>query len=154
MNATTLIRPATEADFPQLLAVQVASIQSLSQTYRAEEIEAWVHYIEREGPNRYAHLKSAVAESSSGSIQAFVSWSSKEDQGKIDFLFTLPEYQSQAIGSKLLAHAENKLQVKTIQVRATLNARKFYENRGYSFIELTTSRAGFAIALVEKNLEL
>jgi predicted N-acetyltransferase YhbS len=145
------IRPATSADFPELLAIQIASIKSLSRTYQPDEISGWIDYIQAEGADRYARHKSAVAEDDSGQIQAFVSWSIEETVGKVDCLFTLPAQQSQGIGKHLLQHAEHELNTQKVRIRTTLGARKFYERHGYSFVEFTTARAGFAIAVVEKS---
>ncbi|HEX8762550.1 MAG TPA: GNAT family N-acetyltransferase [Candidatus Saccharimonadales bacterium] len=149
-----MIRPAAPKEFPALLDVQIACIRDLTTTYTQEEINSWVGYLEKEGAGRYAAFNNHVFVDETDHIAGFVSWSEKpqERTAAIECLYTLKEQQGKGIGKLLLQTAEASLPESTaVYVRSTLNARPFYEKQGYHYIENTTSRAGFKVALLEKN---
>lgn len=149
-----MIKPATPEEFPQLLDIQVNCIRDLTETYATEEINSWVGYLEHQGSDRYEAYENRVYTEDDNHIAGFVSWSQNESENTaaIECLYTLREYRGQGIGKLLLAEAERAIpQSATIAVRSTLNARSFYEQRGYRYIQAATSRAGFKIALLEKT---
>lgn len=151
-----MIRTAMPEEFPQLLNMQISCIRDLTETYTAEEINNWIGYLERQGKNRYEEYENRVYTDDDNHIAGFVSWSQNESEStaSLECLYTLKEYRGQGIGKLLLAEAEREIsQSVTIAVRSTLNARSFYEQQSYHYIQDATSRAGFKIALLEKANE-
>lgn len=150
-----MIRPISLKELPRLLEIQVACVRGLTQTYTSEEMEAWIGYIEREGPERYAKYQNRGFFDEADCLVGFVSWSQSDQENSvaIDCLYVLNEHRQHGIGWQLLQDVEaNLAHGTTMHVRATLNAQPFYERHGYIFIEGSISRAGFAIALLEKRL--
>lgn len=139
-------------DFEQLLEIQLDSIAELTETYSIEELQAWASYIKTETAHRYAKFKNLGYVDKNNNFIAFVSWTEQDNSANIECLYTQAPYRGQQIGKLLLQEAENNLKNKTVHIRSTLNARSFYEKNGYNFISFDKSRAGFKIALLEKQL--
>lgn len=149
-----MIRPALTEEFPQLLEIQIGCTSGLTKTYKADEIKAWTEYLKREGADRYATYNNRVFVDDADTIAGFVSWSTDESEqsAAIECLYKLAAYQGKGIGSLLLKEAEDSIPDGTIiHVRSTLSARQFYERNGYVHTGDAVSRAGFAIALLEKQ---
>lgn len=148
------LREATSSkDFEQLLDIQLSSIAGLAETYSAEELQAWIGYIKIETAHRYAKFKNLGYVDKNNNFVAFVSWTEQENSANIECLYTQAPYRGQQIGKFLLQEAEANLHNKRIHIRSTLNAKSFYERNGYSFTNFDVSRAGFRIALLEKQLQ-
>ena len=151
-----MIRPVAPEEFPRLLEIQINCIHDLTETYSTEEINSWVGYLEHQGAERYASFENRVFIDEDERIASFVSWSQNESENTaaIECLYTLKEYRGKGIGKLLLAEAEREIpRSAPIAVRSTLNARSFYEQQGYHYVQDATSRAGFKIALLEKTNE-
>lgn len=149
-----MISPASTKELPQLLDIQISCIRDLTETYKPEEINSWIGYLERQGADRYEEYENYVYTDDYNRIAGFVSWSQNESENtaSIECLYALKDYRGQGIGRLLLAEAERAISRNTtIAVRSTLNARSFYEQQGYRYIQDATSRAGFKIALLEKT---
>lgn len=148
-----MTREALPQEYPELLDIQLACIQGLTHTYSQNTIDTWASYIENEGPGRYANYTTYIFADSDTEIAGFVSWS-RETSGPdaaIECLYVPEGHQGKGIGGLLLGTAEANLRDATIHVRSTLNARPFYEHNGYNYRGSAVSRAGFVIALLEKN---
>ena len=150
-----MIRPAAAVEFPRLLAIQLACISELGKGYTSAEIQAWISYLKQEGANRYKAYENDVFTNQRDEVVAFVSWSQERRKrtAAIECLYTLRENRGQGTGRLLLREAELHLISNTIiHVRSTLNARRFYEYNGYSYMGDAASRAGLAISLLEKKI--
>jgi GNAT superfamily N-acetyltransferase len=149
-----MIHAATSRDFPQLLDLQVACISGLGDTYSDKEIDAWITYIKREGVSRYTPYSTRIL-TADERIIGFVSWSTNKTEGTtaIECLYIAKMHQGKGLGRRLLQDVESILPKDTrISVRSTLNARPFYESNKFRHIEDTSSRAGFSISILEKQL--
>jgi ribosomal protein S18 acetylase RimI-like enzyme len=146
-------REASEADFGRMLDVQLASIAMLTDTYSKQELEKWKSVLITEGGKRFAEMNSIVCEGDE-KMMGFVSWVIDDNLAKIRCLYVLPEFVRRGIGSELLKQTEKEISKGgglPIRVKASLNARAFYERYGYKFIEPGKSRAGFDVAMMEKS---
>ena len=151
---TVLIHPATSKDFPALLELQVTCISGLNATYTAEEIRNWINYLKSEGASRYA-LYNNLVWARKGKVYGFVSWSRNDasQEATIECLYRRQDLHGGGIGGQLLQAAEVQLPPKTmVYVRSTLNARSFYEHKGYAYVENVVSRSGFSAVLLQKYL--
>jgi len=146
----TVIRPNTPEELDQLLAIQVACIQDLTDTYTPVEMKAWIDYIQKETASRYEAFHNLVYTNDSHKIVGFVSWTDDGTEAKIECLYVLSDYRGKHIGQQLLKVAEGQVKAKKVMIRSTLNARSFYEHNGYIFKSEAMSRSGFKIALLER----
>jgi ribosomal protein S18 acetylase RimI-like enzyme len=142
----------SDKDFNQLLRIQTDSLRELANTYTAEELQAWTNYIKNETARRYAAFENLGYTDENNRIVAFISWTKHNNSASIECLYILSPYRGQKIGTFLLQAAEDDLKDKMVHVRSTLNAQAFYEKNGYTLTAYDVSRAGFRIALLEKQL--
>lgn len=147
-----MIRPATPEDFPAMLDLQITCINDLEE-YTPQERETWTDYLRQATPERYANFESTLITDTSG-ISGFVSWirGHVDTPSTVECLYVRKDQRNRNLGQFLLAEAEMRIPMDAdISVRSTLSARSFYESQGYEYVEETTSRAGFAIVLLEKK---
>jgi GNAT superfamily N-acetyltransferase len=147
-----VIRSVAPDEYGDLLALQIECIRGLD-SYEPSEIEAWVHYLDGATAERFAGFENRAFTDSDDEIRGFVSWSNESETraAAIECLYVREICRGQGIGELLLNEAESQLLRGTIShVRSTLNARSFYEQNGYIFRDESISRAGFAIALLDK----
>ncbi len=152
---TEALRPATPDEFPMMLALQIECIQGMSHAYSAQELANWAEYIQREGPERYAQFENAVVAGERGSVRAFASWAqdAAARPASLECLYTRQIDRGRGFGGLLLRTAERSMgRGSIVEVRSTLSAQAFYELHGYHAQESARSRAGFLIALMQKQL--
>lgn len=136
-----------------MLHLQVECIKGLEKFYTVTEINNWVSYLQKEGPERYQKYESRLIYGD-GALCAFVSWLQKEkEEAAIECLYSQAKFRGKGYGATLLRAAEQLMTPGSIvTVRSTINARSFYEHHGYVYRGDAISRAGFKIVLLDKQL--
>lgn len=153
-----LARRAKPEDAEQICQVHIVSVRELCKSdYTPEQIEAWIGMLKPEGhrqaienPNKIMF----VAE-----IEGRIVGFSELFENEVNAVYIHPNHSQQGAGKLLLnllekeaiAHRINKL-----QLSASINAKLFYQARGYQVIEHSfhTLHSGIKIPCVrmEENL--
>jgi ribosomal protein S18 acetylase RimI-like enzyme len=147
-----MIRSATPEDFPAMLDLQITCVNDLEE-YTPKEREIWADYLRDATPERYGNFESTLITDISG-IAGFASWirGHLDTPSTIECLYVRKDQRNRNLGQFLLAEAEMRMPMDAdISVRSTLGARSFYEAQGYEYVENATSRAGFAVVVLEKK---
>ena len=136
-----LIRPFLPADAEPTLALfrhTVKTVKTVNRRdYSEEEVAAWLRE-EDVTPamwlDSFTGKAAFVAIDDNGSLTGFVDC--KPQTGLIDRLFVAAHRQGEGIGSALLAQAEAAIErsVSTFTVYASLTARTFFEQSGYTVV--------------------
>ena len=143
------IRPITPDDYTHLMTIKLASILSCNTHYKNSELQDWIDYCSNQSlDDAYGNSEGFLVEKNNRLI-GYITYT----KNSLDNIFILPEFQKQGVATKLMwaFHATIKQNSK-IEVRASLNAVKFYEKHGYQFVKKSVSRAGFDMVVMEKTL--
>ncbi len=140
MDKTFNLWPVTESDFPSIVSLFTDSVHQLaSRSYTPKQRAAWAP----EDPDveqwrsRLAKVETLIAESD-GTLAGFISFTAN---GHIEFLFTAPAFSRRGVATLLYEAAVERLLrkgVRTITTEASLEARPFFESRGFSVVEAQT----------------
>ncbi len=140
MNQPLNLRPAAETDLPSIVSLFTDSVHQLAaRSYTTEQRATWAP----EDPDvnqwrsRLAKVETLIAESD-GIMAGFVSFTAS---GHIEFLFTAPEFCRRGVASLLYEAAVERLHgkgVPTLTTDASLEARPFFETKGFSVVEAQT----------------
>lgn len=140
MNQTLSLRPATQTDLPSIVSLFTDSVHQLAaRSYTPEQRAAWAP----EAPDleqwrsRLSKVETLVAESG-GDMAGFISFTTG---GHIEFLFTAPAASRRGVASLLYEAAVERLLgkgVRKLTTDASLEARPFFESKGFSVVEAQT----------------
>lgn len=140
MNQPLSLRPSTETDLPSIASLFTDSVHQLAaRSYTPEQRAAWAP----EAPDmaqwrsRLAKVETLIAESD-GAMAGFISFTA---YGHIEFLFTAPAFSRRGVATLLYEAAVERLLgkgVRTLTTDASLEARPFFESRGFSVVEAQT----------------
>ena len=132
-----IVREAMNQDAPAIAALYTESIHGIAaNSYSPQQLHAWAP----SKPDldkwrvRLAPLAALVAEVE-GDMAGFIAFTAG---GHIEFLFTSPAFSRQGIASALYAAALQQLHadgIKEITTEASLEARPFFERKGFEVIE-------------------
>jgi len=132
-----IVRDATPADTPALVALFTRSVRTLGRArYSDAQLAAWApddSDIDGWGA-RYAALIMRIAEIE-GEIAGFVGY---EPNGHIDLLFASPDYAGRGVARTLVEHAETDLAGRgttTLTVEVSLVAAPVFARCGFTFVE-------------------
>ncbi|SFR37981.1 putative acetyltransferase [Marinobacter gudaonensis] len=140
MNRTLSLRPATETDLPSIVSLFTDSVHQLAaRSYTPEQRAAWAPEVpdEEQWRSRLTRVETLIAESD-GTMAGFISFTAG---GHIEFLFTAPAFSRRGVASLLYEAAVERLLakgVRTLTTDASLEARPFFESRGFSVVEAQT----------------
>lgn len=131
------IRAATESDTATLITLFTESVHKIAAaSYTPEQRDAWAPASPDmvQWQTRLASLNTLVAEKE-GAMAGFISFT---DDGHIELLFTSPTFARQGVASMLFEAAEKQLHangVRHLTTEASLEARPFFESRGFKVVE-------------------
>jgi putative acetyltransferase len=138
MDASVMnIRPTTDSDVASIAALFTESVHKIAaRSYTPMQLAAWAPESPDLGQwrSRLALVETLVAEID-GAIAGFISYT---DSGHIELLFTSPEFSRRGVASTLYEIAVQILDargVKTLSTAASIEARPFFESKGFNIIE-------------------
>ncbi|WP_296934740.1 GNAT family N-acetyltransferase [uncultured Marinobacter sp.] len=137
MDQPLSLRPAAKTDLPSIVSLFTDSVHQLAaRSYTPEQRAAWAPEVpdEEQWRSRLAKVETLIAESD-GTMAGFISFTAS---GHIEFLFTAPTFSRRGVASLLCEAAVERLLgrgVRTLTTDASLEARPFFESRGFSVVE-------------------
>lgn len=140
MDQPLNLRPAAETDLPSIVSLFTDSVHRLAvHSYTPEQRAAWAPEVPDLGQwrSRLSRVETLIAESE-GTMAGFISFTSN---GHIEFLFTAPAFSRRGVATLLYEAAVERLLgkgVRTLTTDASLEARPFFESRGFSVVEAQT----------------
>lgn len=127
------IRKATQQDRESLCQIQVSAIRELGRShYSAADLEAWSSGLSPERHGKYIADRFVIVAEAGSEILGFGALD--PDTGKVCAVYVRPAHTRKGIGSAILVTliAEAKrLGLRQLHCHASLNARQFYERRGF-----------------------
>ena len=131
--ARTRIRAAVVADTEAVWRVHTTSIRALcAGWYTEHEITVWTGRLKAESYRRAIEVHVMVVAEREGDVVGFAELD--VERAEIVAVYVLPAVASRGIGSELLAHLEETARaagLPHLTLCASLNARAFYEHRGW-----------------------
>jgi len=127
------IRPAVEADAPQVAEVYLASRRELVSfaplAHPDEAVKRWV----ADQLMRASAVTVAVSGAGLGTIVGMMALTRRDDVGWLDHLYVSPSHVGRGIGTRLLEHAKPELgsPIRLYTFQANEGARRFYERHGF-----------------------
>ncbi|WP_296935907.1 GNAT family N-acetyltransferase [uncultured Marinobacter sp.] len=140
MDQPLSLRPGTETDLPSIVSLFTDSVHQLAaRSYTPEQRAAWAPETPdlAQWRSRLSRVDTVIAESD-GTMAGFISFTAG---GHIEFLFTAPAFSRRGVASLLYEAALERLLgkgVRTLTTEASLEARPFFESRGFSVVEAQT----------------
>lgn len=140
MDQPLNLRPATETDLPSIVSLFTDSVHQLAaHSYTPEQRAAWAPETPdlAQWRSRLSRVETLIAESD-GTMAGFISFTAS---GHIEFLFTGPAFARRGVASLLYDAAVERLLgkgVRTLTTDASLEARPFFESRGFSVVGAQT----------------
>lgn len=134
------IRLFAEQDLADVVALFTDSVHQLaSRSYTPEQLAAWAPLSPdlEQWRSHLSGVETLVAESR-GVLAGFISFTSR---GHVEFLFTAPMFARRGVASLLYEAASQRLAangIGTLTTDASLEARPFFESRGFKVTEEQT----------------
>ena len=155
------IRTASKDDAESIYNLHTSSIHELCSThYSEDEIRQW---IDRQSLKKYQSFIERGVIFVGVIIDQIVGFGHleccAENTGEICALYVSPSFSRKGIGDALLCYLESKAREKecrVIRVKSTLNAKTFYEAKGYQSIQEDVHVVGdrsLSCVLMLKTLE-
>lgn len=133
-------RQAVPEDAERVLKIKQSAIQSASDAYDDEEIEAWMPDEEAQPAFEKAmdddQFVVLLAETGEGDIAGYGVL--HIEGGRIDAVFVDPEYSGEGLGGSLVKQLERRAEMcglSELEIVSSLNALGFYESLGYESVE-------------------
>ncbi len=131
------IRASTDSDVASMVALFFEAVHQIAaRNYTVEQLAAWAPASPdlEQWQSRLALLETLVADFE-GVIAGFIAYTGT---GHIEYLYTSPAYSRKGVASKLYETAVQSLRskgVKKLTTDASMEARPFFELRGFSIVE-------------------
>ncbi len=126
------IRSSTEKDMEVIWAIRREAVLSgCRDFYPAEDLEKWTNGPAPAGLKRMIGETLFLAEEDGEAVGTAMIG---VPDGKVDFVFILPNRMGQGIGRMLLQHLDEVARthgIQKLELMATLNAAPFYRKHGY-----------------------
>ena len=138
------IRKATQKDREALCQIQVSAIRELGKShYSAADLEAWTSGLSPHRHGKYIADRFVIVAEAGSEILGFGALD--PDSGDVCAVYVRPDYARKGIGSTILVTliAEAKrLGHHQLHCHASLNAREFYQRRGFKPGQVCKHRFG------------
>lgn len=137
MDQPLSLRPAADTDLPSIVSLFTDSVHQLAaRSYTREQRAAWAPETPdlSQWRSRLAKVETLIAESDD-TMTGFISFTA---YGHIEFLFTAPTFSRRGVASLLYEAAVERLLgkgVRTLTTDASLEARPFFEAKGFTVVE-------------------
>ena len=149
------VRPFRPTDGPALVDLHTSAILAIPDSFYAPKLKrSWAHGLRPEGYAGQQGVFEVVADDEDRAV-AFCHAVGDEVVG----LYVHPQWQGRGTGKLLLERAERRIWAEghdRVQIKASLNARGFYEAQGYALVDTTEhkTRGGLMLAclLLEKRI--
>jgi len=127
------IREATQKDREALCQIQVSAIRELGKSHYSEaDLEAWTSGLSPERHGKHMAERFVIVAEAESEILGFGALD--PDTGKVCAVYVRPAHAGKGIGSTILASLiseAKRLGLQQLHCQASLNAREFYERRGF-----------------------
>lgn len=139
MLPTVVLRPAVQADAPRVADVLIRSRETFLPyapfAHPLAEVCAWVAETLVPGGG-------VTVATHDDRVVGVLATSRAPECAWIDQLYVLPEWVGRGVGTRLLAHAHERLPapIRLYTFQANARARAFYERAGYVVVALTDGR--------------
>jgi len=127
------IRKATQEDREVLCQIQISAIRELGKSYYSQaDLEAWTSGLTPERQGKDIAERFVIVAEAESEILGFGALDT--DRGRVRAVYVRPAHARKGIGSAILRaliSEAKRLGLGQLHCHASLNAREFYERRGF-----------------------
>jgi len=138
------IRKATQQDRESLCEIQVSAIRELGKSHYGEaDLEAWSSGLSPERHGKYIADRFVIVAEAESEILGFGALD--PDTGRVCAVYVRPDHAGKGIGSTILVtliSEAKRLGLRQLHCHASLNAREFYQRRGFKPGQVSKHRFG------------
>jgi len=136
------IRKAAQKDRESLCQIQVSAIRELGKSHYGEaDLEAWTSGLSPHRHGKYIADRFVIVAEAESEILGFGDLD--PDTGRVCAVYVRPDHAGKGIGSAILAaliSEAKRLGLRQLHCHASLNAREFYQHRGFKPGEVSKHR--------------